>query len=303
MWIHANPGSKLADAPIGKSLLENGSLDQTNIVQFADFHPGIAERYPVFHRHAFELTATVSQIRPVDFKSVSLAPFREMGIQGALEFRFQILPLLFCDNHRAKCKDRLLRIVQVQPGVSRLIKVNEMHGLSSYAFATRGKICRRLPQMLAARNGQHGSHGATSGPRFTKAGIFSAFSWLDGKVTTMPRHSFAILSALSLLLCVGTSALWVRSYFACDRFFVQRLLPMPRICEGWALFSNRGVFQYEWQAGNLSVGRHAAYKALPAAPWNFPPSTWCNRRGFYYESETDVVTPRGFYSYRQLNFP
>jgi len=157
--------------------------------------------------------------------------------------------------------------------------------------------------MLAARNGQHGSHGATSGPRFTKAGIFSAFSWLDGKVTTMPRHSFAILSALSLLLCVGTSALWVRSYFACDRFFVQRLLPMPRICEGWALFSNRGVFQYEWQDGNLSVGRHVEYKALPAVAWNFQPSTWCNRRGFYYESETDVVTPRGFYSYRQLNFP
>ena len=37
------------------------------------------------------------------------------------------------------------------------------------------------------------------------------------------RWTFHALAAASLLLCVATAALWVRSYWVCDRFYAKRL--------------------------------------------------------------------------------
>ena len=63
----------------------------------------------------------------------------------------------------------------------------------------------------------------------------------------MTRHLLNLLTALSLLLCVAVVALWVRSYFAADRFAVMPLAVRP---DGF----RAGVYTaYTWR-GVLSVG-------------------------------------------------
>jgi hypothetical protein len=75
------------------------------------------------------------------------------------------------------------------------------------------------------------------------------------------RHLFTILSALSLLLCVATCVLWVRSYFATDLVVYQ-----PRIDY---VLHNYGV---GYGKGYMVVGMDVATKPGPSVlQWSSQP--------------------------------
>src|SRR5687768_16401911 len=116
----------------------------------------------------------------------------------------------------------------------------------------------------------------------------------------MARRLFTLLSALSLLLCVATAVLWVRSYRRGD---VVRYVPRDFYDEGYFLFSTRGRIWFHhfrtvdgWQEADLrprGVGRESWDVA--AEPWYIPPE---GRLGFYARREhrptgvsDDLVVP------------
>ena len=57
----------------------------------------------------------------------------------------------------------------------------------------------------------------------------------------MKRRLFTILCGLSLLLCVGTAALWVRSYWYLDD------LNYPKVIPTWGITSQLGSVVFVWR--------------------------------------------------------
>jgi hypothetical protein len=119
------------------------------------------------------------------------------------------------------------------------------------------------------------------------------------------RRLFTILSALSLLLCVGTAALWVRSYWVAD--WVERR-HYGRGATDWSQTdiwarSSRGLFCVGISRGTIT-GRKAAaaVRGLPKIPvpfhvterpdnplWRDFPQSFANRLGFYWSTRDDYA--------------
>jgi hypothetical protein len=114
------------------------------------------------------------------------------------------------------------------------------------------------------------------------------------------RHVFTILSALSLLLCVATCVLWVRSYWRCDQLSAFIVKERRQFCgctslSTWGfvqveVFHNHGAVHYN---GPMHEGFNWGCGSVEAdnTPWD---TIWERLRlGFQYEHDLgDANNPR-----------
>jgi hypothetical protein len=119
------------------------------------------------------------------------------------------------------------------------------------------------------------------------------------------RHTFTILSALSLLLCVAACVLWARSYWEKDFFeWVQRVGD-ERPQRVRAIWSGRGVigFTAAYFTDNFVPPKpwHFVWNSEPVGGWARPSGSALRWLGFGHQSAArpdqgyqDVFVPHGF---------
>jgi hypothetical protein len=119
-----------------------------------------------------------------------------------------------------------------------------------------------------------------------------------GTIDPMVGRLFTLLSALSLLLCIGTSMLWVRSYWVAD--WVERRHSKSGATD-WSQAalgarSSRGLFRVVLVRQRITNPRMvAAVRDLPIPPiplhgtnspddplWRRRPQSFANRLSFYW---------------------
>src|ERR1051326_8712062 len=76
----------------------------------------------------------------------------------------------------------------------------------------------------------------------------------------MRRRAFNVLSAISLLMCLATAGLWVRSYWRCDWLTYSAKLAADRQQDRDLLYSQYGVVRFEHATG----GWNPAINGYPA---------------------------------------
>jgi hypothetical protein len=108
-------------------------------------------------------------------------------------------------------------------------------------------------------------------------------------MTDMLRRLFTILSALSLLLCMGACVLWVRSCFACDQLEISRPVSGPLLGEIVCLISNRGIFEFTREAGPMCVGRGIHFTGDSRGGWVWSGSPKFFWHGFGFDSQGDDI--------------
>src|ERR1700710_2243920 len=118
----------------------------------------------------------------------------------------------------------------------------------------------------------------------------------------MTRPVYWLLHCLvvgSLLLCLLTLVLWVRSYSVCDFAVLQVPVNTSRSFQSWAVTSNRGLFVFGWQDGYSVTTRGIEYKTLPSFEWTGF-ANLINRMGFAYDAKSDVIVAGTLCSYWKL---
>jgi hypothetical protein len=119
----------------------------------------------------------------------------------------------------------------------------------------------------------------------------------------MRRRLFIFASTVSLLLCVATVVLWVRSYWVNDYVTWGTLRQSPQNCEIWGLVSNRGLCRVGWQDGNYVITKGFHYERMPIFTWG-DRTTLLHRIGFSYVAIDNMQLSGGFHcDYRALLFP
>ena len=113
----------------------------------------------------------------------------------------------------------------------------------------------------------------------------------------MKRRLFTILSALSLVLCIGTATMWVRSYSAGDTILYHG----QDETYSWSVWLRwvRGTVSFEVYRFKIPSDRASTYAVgfewtWWEEPWfQLPDESWWNRRGFFWEDRTDEVEGGG----------
>ena len=79
----------------------------------------------------------------------------------------------------------------------------------------------------------------------------------------MRRRLFTIVSAVSLLLCLATLAMWVRSYWRVDRFRTTR----TSSAQAWLYSANGAIVFVRFDGPTGSFLPNSALTVLPRSEW------------------------------------
>ena len=106
----------------------------------------------------------------------------------------------------------------------------------------------------------------------------------------MKRRLFTTLSALSLILCIATATIWVRSYWQAQGILLHSQSGTNswdvrlRCIEGTAIFGAQTV-ELPPQAGAGSSERTFEWRwGVRMHSYSFPGESWWKRRGFLWET-------------------
>ena len=115
--IHRNTFAEYALHPPLVALLDDGAVDELQLVPACDGQPVITKGEPLFNWDAFEAAGALPQITGVDFEVLRPGQWEVLG-KGGIEFLLDHLPDRLRDDDGTEDKDWLLRILQVVPRVS-----------------------------------------------------------------------------------------------------------------------------------------------------------------------------------------